>query len=75
MKEMLGSKYRPLVERAKYKRHTLAVFEESLTPDEQRVIEQIFGVTPQVFRQAARGTKFLDLPPRIIQLELFDECD
>ena len=72
MKEMLGKKYRALVERAKYKRHTLAIFEDSLTADERRIIERIFGVTPQVFRQAARGTKFLDLPSRLIQLELFD---
>lgn len=75
MKELLGKSYRSLVERAKYKRHTLGIFEDSLTADERRVIERIFGVTPQVFRQAARGTKFLDLPPRMIQLELFDESD
>ena len=37
MKGMPGKKYRPLVERAKYKRHTLGVFEESHTPDERRV--------------------------------------
>lgn len=62
MKEMLGSEYRRLVERAKYGRHSLKVFLANLREDEALAIRRVFEVEPNVFRRAARGKLFLDLP-------------
>jgi len=70
LKELLGRKHRSLVEKAKYKRHTKAMFLESLTSDQANAIRRILGVEPGAFSQACRGTRWLDLPPREVQLEL-----
>ncbi len=67
MKELLGKRYRPLVERAKSRTKTL--FLEHLTEDQADAIRRILNVEPGRFWQAARG-KFIDLPPRLVQLEL-----
>ncbi len=76
LKELLGRRYRPLVEAAKYKRHTKKMFLESLTADQANAIRRILGVAPGEFWRACRGTRFLDLPPRQVQLELpFSEAE
>ena len=70
MKELLGRRYRTLVERAKYHRHTKKMFLEGLTADKAQVIRRVFRVEPGEFWRAARGKTFLSLPPREIQLTL-----
>ena len=62
-KEMLGRKYRPLVERAKYQRHPQSIFLDHLTREEADAIRRIVGVEPKVFWRACRGKLFLDLAP------------
>ena len=44
---------------------------EELTEEERKKIEAVFNISPQVFRQAARRKNFLELPARLVQLELF----
>lgn len=76
MKELLGRRYRPLVEIAKYKRHTRAMFLETLTPDQARAVERRLNVDPITFWRMCRGKTFVELPPREVQLELpFGEDD
>ena len=76
MKELLGREHRPLVERAKYHRHTQRMFLAALTDDQARRIQRCLNVDPVTFWRACRGKIFLDLPPRQIQLELdFDSTD
>jgi hypothetical protein len=70
MKEIPGKRYRTLVERAKYQRHTQKMFLEDLTVDEAKAIERMLKVGPKQFWRAARGTAFIHLPPREVQLEL-----
>lgn len=74
MKELLGRRYRSLVEKAKYHRHTKKMFLESLTADQANAIRRVFDVDPGVFWRAARGKRWLRLPPRMIQLG-FDFVD
>ncbi len=59
LKELLGKKYRPLVEEAK--RFTLAVFLENLTAEQAYAIRRILQIDPKTFWQASRG-RILDLP-------------
>lgn len=70
MKELLGRRYRPLVQLAKFHRHTKKMFLESLTADQANAIRRVFNVEPGDFWRAARGKVFLELPPRLLQLEL-----
>ena len=70
MKELLGRHHRSLVEAAKYKRTTKAMFLQQLTEEQAGDIRRIFGIEPGVFWRACRGKVFLDLPPRMVQLEL-----
>ena len=68
LKELLGRQNRPLVETAK--RHTKAIFLQFLTDCQTAAIRRILGVEPGRFWKACKGTAFLDLPPRLVQLEL-----
>ena len=70
MKELLGRRYRPLVQQAKYHRHTKKMFLDSLTDDQANAIRRVFHVEPGDFWRAARGKLFLDLPRRLTQLDL-----
>lgn len=70
MKELLGRRYRPLVQQAKYQRQTKKRFLESLTSEQANAIRRVFAVEPGEFWRAARGRIFLALPPRLIQLGL-----
>jgi len=70
MKELLGRRYRPLVQQAKYHRQTKKMFLESLTREQANAIRRVFAVEPSDFWRAARGRIFLALPPRLIQLGL-----
>ena len=72
LKELLGRRYRPLVSSAKS--HTKRVFLANLADPEARAIRRILKVDPGAFWQACKGKRFLDLPPRLLQLEFdFDE--
>jgi hypothetical protein len=72
LKELLGNRYRPLVEAAK--RRTKTRFLDRLINEEAEAIRRILHVEPGVLWQAAQGRRFLDLPPRMVQLEFdFDE--
>lgn len=74
MKELLGREHRSLVEKAKYRRHTKSMFLDGLTERQSNAIRRRLNVEPDEFWRAARGAKFIDLPPREIQLELpFDD--
>ena len=68
MKDLLGRRFRRLVGQAKYR--TKKVFLSTMTAEEADVIRRIFGVEPGVFWRACKGKHFLDLPPRLVQLEL-----
>ena len=70
MKELLGRRNRSLVEAAKYKRTTKAMFLEQLTGEQAGAIRQILGIEPGAFWRECRGKAFVDLPPRMVQLEL-----
>lgn len=76
MKELLGREHRSLVGKAKYRRHTKAMFLDGLTERQANAIRRCLSVEPGDFWRAARGTKFIDLPPREIQMEFdFDGTD
>jgi hypothetical protein len=68
LKELLGRNNRPLVETAK--RRTKSLFLGQLTEHEGDSIRRILGIEPGEFWQAVQGRRFLDLPPRMVQLEL-----
>jgi len=68
LKELLGRRHRPLVETAK--RRTKTLFLECLTADQAEAIRRILGVGPDRFWQACKGRLFMNLPPRLVQLEL-----
>ena len=70
LKELLGRRHRPLVERAKYRGCTKTIFLEQLTAEQTAAIRCILGIEPSVFWRACRGKIFLNLPPRMVQLEL-----
>jgi hypothetical protein len=72
LKELLGRRWRPLVETAK--RRTKAAFIQELTKGEAAAIRRILNVGPGRFWRACTGTEFLELPPRLIQRE-FDFGD
>ena len=67
LKELLGRRYRPLVSAAKHR--TKKDFLNDLTADQAVAIRRILKVEPNVFWQACQGRRFLQLPPRWIQLE------
>ncbi len=67
LKELLGRQNRPLVETAK--RHTKTIFMKFLTDCQADAIRRILHIEPDEFWRACRG-KFLNLPPRLVQLEL-----
>jgi hypothetical protein len=68
LKELLGREYRPLVETAK--RHTKVVFLQFLSKAQADAIRRILNIEPDEFWRACKGRLTLDLPPRLIQLEL-----
>lgn len=68
MKELLGKRYRHLVEDAKCRYTTKKVFLEKLTDEQARAIRQILNCEPRAFWRAAKGKTFLQLPPRPEQL-------
>ena len=68
LKELLGKRWRPLVGEAKY--HTKKIFLANLSTDQGRAIRRILEVEPGRFWRACKGKDFLDLPARIVQLEL-----
>jgi len=70
LKQLLGKRFRTLVEKAKYKRATKRLFLETLTDDEAQAIRRLINVEPAIFWRAARGRIFLKLPPRETQLYL-----
>lgn len=74
LKELLGKRWRKLVEEAKW--HTKTIFLRDLTTDHARAIRRNIRVEPGEFWRAAQGKIFLDLPPRIIQQEFnFEEIE
>ena len=75
LKELLG-KHRPLVELAKTRYITKALFLRDLTEEQAKAIRRILNVVPGDFWRACRGKIFLDLPPRLVQLRLdFEQED
>ena len=71
LKELLGRRWRPLVETAK--RQTKSIFLEYLTTEEAAAIRRILKLAPGQFWRACKGTS-VDLPPRLVQRLLpFDE--
>lgn len=73
MKELLGKKLRPLVEKAKYKHHGWEIFRDrSLTPEIEREIEERLGLTAKEFWRAARGRLLLSHLPLPLRQMRFD---
>lgn len=72
LKELLGKRWRPLVERAK--RDTKTLFLRDLTTEEARAIQRILEIDSGEFWRIAKGRKLVTLPPRLIQRE-FDFGD
>lgn len=48
------------------------IFLQNLTDEQAKAIRDILSVEPGEFWRACKGRTFLDLPPRIVQLELFE---
>jgi len=67
LKELLGKRYRKLVGTAKW--HTKTVFLRQLTDDQADAVRRILSIEPGIFWRACQGRAFLDLPPRMVQLE------
>ncbi len=67
LKELLGRKWRPLVERAK--RQTKTEFLNGLQASESAAIFRRLDIDAAQFWRASKGKAWLDLPPRIIQQE------
>ncbi|NQV28313.1 MAG: hypothetical protein HQ518_28505 [Rhodopirellula sp.] len=67
LKELLGRRWRPLVEQAK--RLTKTIFLRDLTKAQASAIQRILEMEPGEFWRAARGRKLVHLPPRLIQQE------
>lgn len=67
LKELLGRRWRPLVEAAK--RRTKTLFIEGLTKGEAEAIRRVLSVSPDRFWRAATGRELLRLPPRLVQQE------
>lgn len=68
LKELLGKRWRPLVETAK--RRTKGLFLEHLAREEAEAIARILSIGPGRFWRACHGREFLSLPPRLVQREL-----
>jgi hypothetical protein len=68
LKELLGKRFRPLVETAKM--HTKGIFLKHLRQEEAAAIQRVLGIDPGRFWRAAKGSLFLELPPRMVQLEI-----
>jgi len=68
LKELLGRRYRTLVEAAKSR--TKSLFLDKVTNEEADIIRRILSVEPGRFWRACKGAEFLELPPRLVQLEL-----
>ncbi|MBA4020275.1 MAG: hypothetical protein C0483_24200 [Pirellula sp.] len=73
MKELLGRKHRHLVEDAKHYTATKRIFLRDLMPEKAEAIRKRLNVSPEVFWRACKGKQFLDLPKRLVHLELFDD--
>jgi hypothetical protein len=71
MKELLG-RYRPLVEHAKCRYTTKALFLKTLTDDQAAAIRRVLNVEPGDFWRACKGKLFLNLPKPPTQLLLFE---
>ena len=69
LKELLSRRHRGMVEWAKNRYITKAVFLRDLTEEQAYAIRTILNVEPGEFWRACRGKTFLDLPPRIVQRE------
>lgn len=67
LKELLGRRWRPLVEDAK--RFTKTIFLRDLTNAEARAIQRILEMEPGEFWRIATGKKLVELPPRLVQRE------
>lgn len=67
MKELLGKRWRKLVEEAKW--HTKTIFLRDLAPERAQAIRRNLQVEPVDFWRAAKGKLFLNLPTRIVQQE------
>jgi len=72
LKELLG-RHRPLVEYAKNRYITKAIFLHRITEEQTAAIRRILGIMPGEFWRACKGKTFLDLPKRAVQLLLFDD--
>jgi hypothetical protein len=72
LKELLGTRFRPLVGNAQSQYTTKRIFLRGLTEEQAKAIRDILGVEPGEFWRACKGKTFLDLPARLIQLELFE---
>ena len=68
LKELLGKEHRSLVTKAK--RHTKAIFLANLTEGQANAIGRKLGIAPGEFWRAVKGRAWLDLAPRLTQLEL-----
>lgn len=72
MKELLGKRWRRLVTEAKQR--TKKLFLEHLSKEEAAAIRRCLNVGPGEFWRAASGSRFLSLPPRMVQQALqFDD--
>lgn len=60
MKQLLGRKYRPLVQQAK--QSTLRVFLEDLTAEHAYAIRRTLQLDAKTFWQACKGSRFIELP-------------
>ncbi|MCH7728277.1 MAG: hypothetical protein IH991_17630 [Planctomycetes bacterium] len=67
LKQLLGKRYRPLVERAKQR--TKKLFLENLEHHEKLAIQRILKVSQGEFWRAVKGGLWLALPPELVQLE------
>jgi hypothetical protein len=68
LKELLGRRWRPLVETAK--RRTKGIFLEHLTSEQADAIRRVLAIEPGRFWRVCTGREFIELPPRLVQLEL-----
>ena len=74
LKELLGRRWRPLVETAK--RRTKTLFIEHLPQGEADAIRRLLDIGPGRFWRACQGREFVTLPPRLVQREFdFREPD
>lgn len=70
LKELLGRRHRKLVEWAKDRSTTKRIFLRDLTAEQAAAIRRILNVEPGEFWRACKGKAFLELPPRMVQLDL-----